>query len=118
MDEINVATLLQDSVAKITERLPDLSREQLVELSALEAATEAPRSTLQAAIDKRLAELDADPDNEIPPAVVESGEPAAKAAGKLDKSHWMHPDYHGPITGDQAAWRIANIKPVEKVRTK
>lgn len=124
MDTTEIAALQTQSVAHITERLSTLDRAALVELAALETAGEAPRTTLQAAIDKQLAALDeqdANPndDKPNPPAVVGgSGEPAAKAAGKLDKSHWQHPDYNGPINGEQAAWRVANIKPAEKVRTK
>lgn len=31
---------------------------------------------------------------------------------------WQEPDYTGPLTADQAAWRHANIKPVRDVETK
>ena len=31
---------------------------------------------------------------------------------------WQADDYTGPLTGDQAAWRHANIKPVQAVETK
>ncbi|NMW23482.1 hypothetical protein HFP05_03425 [Rhodanobacter denitrificans] len=123
MDKTDVVTLQTQSVAQITEQLPMLDRAALIELAALETAGEAPRSTLQTAIDKQLAALDekdANPTNDKPnPLAVDgAGEPAAKAAGKLAVTDYRHPDYHGPLNGEQAAWRVLNIKPVEKVRTK
>lgn len=42
----------------------------------------------------------------------------AKAAAKEKPPAWQARDYNGPITGDQAAWRNANIKPVAEVRKK
>lgn len=121
MEQSNIQELQSQSVAKITERLPSLDRAALVELAALEAATTAPRVTLQEAIDKQLATLDESGEDgpKDPPAVVDSqGEPAAQAAGKLAVTDYRHRDYAGALTGEQAAWRVHNIKPVEKVRTK
>lgn len=48
-------------------------------------------------------------------------EAEAKAAAKeapAKKPKWQERDYNGPLTGDQAAWRNANIKPVAEVRRK
>lgn len=128
MDKAEITNLQQQSVANITERLPALDRASLIELAAQEAASAAPRTTLQTAIDKQLAALDDDGeggDEKNPPAVDGAAvEPAAKAAGKIEKpekiekTDFRHPDYNGPLTGDQADWRVHNIKPVEKVRTK
>lgn len=114
MDKAAITNLQQQSVASITEQLPTLDRESLIELNAQEAAATAPRTTLQAAIDKQLAVLDAEEEGGNPPP---AEEPAPKPA-KLTKADWRHPDYHGPLNGEQAAWRVHNIKPAEKVATK
>lgn len=134
MDEKQLQELLAQSVPNITDRLPELDRETLVQLQAAEAAGGAPRVTLQAAIDARLKALDEVEGGTLPPngnqtnpgttptesagAVAGKGEPAAKAAGKLSRDHWQHPEYHGPLSGDQAAWRVANLKPAGEVRRK
>lgn len=39
-------------------------------------------------------------------------------AGESKRAAWREADYTGPLTGDQAAWRHANIKPVQDVVTK
>lgn len=133
MDKAEITNLQQQSVPNITERLPALDRASLIELAAQEAASAAPRTTLQTAIDKQLAVLDEDEDKsedkdgdkKEPPAVDGATvEPATKAAGKIEKpekiekTDFRHPEYSGPLNGEQASWRVANIKPVEKVRTK
>ena len=125
MDKAEITNLQQQSVPNITERLPALDRASLIELAAQEAASAAPRTTLQTAIDKQLAALDDDGGEKEPPAVDGATvEPAARAAGKIEKpekiekTDFRHPDYSGPLNGEQASWRVANIKPVEKVRTK
>lgn len=125
MDNAKLIELQGQSVGKITEQLSALGRESLVELQALETNAEAPRSTLLTAIDGALKAMD-DAENDGPqknqpnPSAVGdvAGKPAAKAAGKLAATHWQHPDYAGPLNGEQAAWRVANIKPVQAVRTK
>jgi len=125
MDKAEITNLKQQSVAHIIERLASLSRDDLVELAAQEAANDPPRVTLQTAIDKQLAALDDNgdgSDEKKPPAVDGAAvAPAAKAAGKIDKidkTDFRHPEYSGPLSGDQADWRMHNIKPVEKVRAK
>ncbi len=127
MDKAEISNLQQQSVAQINEALPTLDRASLIELAAQEAASATPRTTLQAAIDKQLAALDAqeeggDPDKNAK-AVAGKVDPAAQAAGKLatDKitiDDYRHPDYAGPLNGEQAAWRVANVKPVREARTK
>lgn len=127
MDKAEITNLQQQSVANITGRLPALDRASLIELAAQEAASAAPRTTLQTAIDKQLAVLD-DTENggdKEPPAVDGAAvEPAAKAAGKIEKAEkipvtdYRNENYNGPLTGEQADWRMHNIKPAEKVRTK
>lgn len=37
--------------------------------------------------------------------------PANEASTPADPPAWQAPDYCGPITAGQAAWRHANIKP-------
>jgi len=137
MDKAEITNLQQQSVANITERLPAMARADLIELAAQEAASAAPRSTLQAAIDKQLAALDAAEEggnggnNDAIAAAtaaeaekVAAAEAAAKVAeaskppAKITKDDFRHPEYAGPLNGEQASWRVANIKPVEKVRTK
>ncbi|MGN6235005.1 hypothetical protein [Dyella sp.] len=111
MDNSNVADLQSQTVEQITGQLPTLDRAALVELQAAETASPNPRTTLLAAIDSALQALDDDggEGDKNPSAVGDAaGKPAAQAAGKLGKAHWQHPEYHGPLTGDQAAWRLAN----------
>jgi hypothetical protein len=121
MDKAAITNLQQQSVPNVIEQLPTLDRASLIELAAQEAATAAPRGKLQAAIDKRLAALDAveeggngDGDDAANAKAAEAAAPPAK----ITKDDFRHPDYVGPLNGEQANWRVANIKPVEKVRTK
>ncbi|WP_130618002.1 hypothetical protein [Dyella amyloliquefaciens] len=120
MDKAEISNLQQQSVAQISEALPTLDRASLIELAAQEAAAPTPRTTLQAAIDKQLAALDAQDEggDKDSTAVEGKGEPAAKPAGKLSIDDYRHPDYAGPLSGEQAAWRVANVKPVREARTK
>lgn len=119
MDKTPLQELIGQSVAAVTKALPELDRESLVELQALETAG-ADRAPLQRAIEKQLALLDDAPEGgeNASMAVDGKGEPAAKAAGKLDATHWQHPDYHGALSGEQAHWRVHNIKPAATVVTK
>lgn len=141
MDKAAITNLQQQSVPNITEQLPSLDRESLIELAAQEAASSAPRTTLQTAIDKQLTVLDAAEDggnagaDDSADSAAAAAAEAAKAAAleaaaadkvteppkppaKITKDDFRHPDYAGPLNGEQASWRVANIKPVEKVRTK
>lgn len=119
MDNAQLAELQGKSIAVITEQLPAMDRAALVELAALETAATNSRTTLLSAIDDRLKaldEADLDPTNngESPPKAT----PAAKAEPKPEPKPWQHPDYAGPLNGEQAAWRVRNIKPVRKVQAK
>ena len=140
MDKAAITNLQQQSVPNIIEQLPTLDRASLIELAAQETASAGPRTTLQTAIDKQLAALDAAEDggnaggNAAAPAGAAAAEKAAaekaaaeaaakaaevaKPPAKITKDDFRHPDYAGPLNGEQANWRVANIKPVEKVRTK
>lgn len=128
MDKAQITTLLTGNVPDITAQLGTLDRESLVELQAQEIAG-GNRSTLLKAIDEALVALDDGDDHPavggtpgadgLPPAAL--GNASAKAETKPAKDElpaWMAPDYAGPLNGEQAAWRVANIKPVRKVTTK
>lgn len=125
MDKAAITNLQQLSVANITDQLPALDRESLIELAAQEAAGKAPRATLQAAIDKQLIALDAADEGgaaaeRAPAAENDATEKAApkSAPAKITKDDFRHPDYAGPLNGEQAAWRVRNIKPAAAVTTK
>lgn len=132
MDKVAITNLWQQSVPNIIEQLATLDRASLVELSAQETGSKAPRTTLQAAIDKQLAVLDAaaeggdtgasEADKAAAAAAAaeaaKADKPTVEPPPKLTKSDWRHPDYHGPLNGQQANWRVRNIKPVAKVITK
>jgi hypothetical protein len=82
----------------------------LAALRKLEEAEASPRKGVMDALDARAVEL---ADKPAP----KTGKVADSAAAKSEKA-WQARDYDGPLTGDQAAWRNANLKPVEKVVTK
>ncbi|MEO7200376.1 MAG: hypothetical protein ABIY56_09200 [Dokdonella sp.] len=117
MDKEQITELLGQSVAKVSEQLPALDRDSLVELQAQETAGQN-RSTLQAAVDTALAALD--DDGEKNPLGDGDGKdnPAPKGAGEILITDHRHPDYNGSLNGEQAQWRLANIKPVRGARTK
>ena len=98
------------------------SAEDLAALRALEEADGTPRKTVIEAIEKRVAELAAGAtEPPAPPASSAPKAPApapAKPATAAAPAPWKARDYSGPLTGDQAAWRNANIKPVVEVRKK
>jgi len=125
MDKTQITTLLTGSVTDIAAALGTLDRESLVELQAQEIAG-GNRSTLLKAIDTALVALD---DGDDKPPVVDGtpgtgglpppvpGNAPAKAVKEPDPE-WMAPDYAGALNGEQAAWRVANLKPARKVSTK
>jgi len=138
MDKAQITTLLSGNVADISAQLGTLDRESLVELQAQEIAG-GNRSTLLKAIDDALVALDDGGDDHsavdgtpgaeaTPPAA--PGNASAKTPAKPAKEElpakpakeeapaWMAPDYAGPLTGEQAAWRVANLKPARKASTK
>lgn len=125
MDKVQITTMLSGNVADISAQLGTLDRESLVELQAQEIAS-ANRSTLLKAIDDALVALDDGGDDHSamdgPPGAAATpraapGNASAKAAKDVPPA-WMAPDYAGPLTGEQAAWRVANLKPARKVSTK
>lgn len=100
-----IAELRHGAVKVITPELGKLSRANLVELMAQESNEENPRETLIKAVTDRIEAIDAD--DAEGDAETESASPAYQAV-----------DYAGPLTIEQAQWRLANIKPVAEAVTK
>lgn len=128
---MDLAKLRDESIPSIVPALVNLTAEQLGELLALEKADPKPRSGLIEAIELQQTHLadKAAEDAAKAEATAKAAEEAASAKGGAkakavaaanDKSNWRHPDYLGPLSGGQALWRAANIKPVraEGVKTK
>jgi hypothetical protein len=86
------------SVDKISEKLDDLTVEQLTELRALEAA-DASRKTLLEKIDAKLAD-----------AAEQQVAPAAAPAAAAVEPDYLADDYTGPLTVDQAQARLAKAR--------
>ncbi len=128
---MDLQALRSQSINKIREQFDELSGEQLTQLRAMESAEEAPRATLVKAIDDKLEELGATApasDTEpltasqvgLSPAATQDTPPpkppgaddtaAAPAVEAPAAPAWQAPDYCGPLTGDQAMWRVANLK--------
>lgn len=92
------------TVDAVREAIADTdSTDDLAALKALEEAGGSPRKGVLDAIDRRVAALSE------PPVAVEAA-PAEQT--------FRDADYDGPLTGEQAAWRNANLKPVGGVVTK
>lgn len=136
----DLVAIAELSVAELTAKLDGLSADQLRELHALESsAPNGGRVTALAAIEAELErarklgdESAGDAQDQIA-AGGGSGDsaggsggstagagatPAPSAAAEADPPKWQHPDYTGPLTGDQATWRHRNLKPANVVVTK
>lgn len=115
---VNLQQIREQPINKIREDLDELDGEQLLQLRAMEAAEDAPRATLIKAIDAKLAELGAtapasDAPTNTPPAQLTGADDATAPAvveAPAASPAWQAPDYCGPLTGDQALWRVANLK--------
>lgn len=124
MDKVRLAaikTLQGKAAADILAAIPDLERDALSELIALEADCNSPREEVTKALAARIEQMDAgDEAAQAGATPSAAAAPAPTAAKAPDKKHYQHPDYAGPLTIDQAAWRNANIKPVpaKAVKTK
>jgi hypothetical protein len=112
MDKNQITEVLGQSVAQVTEQLPTLDRESLVEMQAQEIAGKN-RSSLLAAIDAALVALDGGE-----PPVKPEADAVPPPAEKIPLTDYRHPDYSGALSGEQAAWRVHNIKPVRETRHK
>jgi len=89
----------------------------LAALGELEAADGSPRKGVTDALDKRAAAL-ADADEKPAPPAKAPAAQAKVAAPAAPAAPWKARDYSGPLTGDQAAWRNANLKPAAEPRKK
>ena len=107
-------TILAGTVPQVTDAVAAMDAGDLAELRKLEQADASPRRGVIDAIDAREK------------ALAEASKPAAKAEPKADAKPaatseakpWQAPDYSGPLSGEQAAWRHANLKPVRDAKTK
>lgn len=120
MDENNLAELANLPAEELIERLGTLDADALTALGKIEkaganrpgvgkaisaarkAAPKLPAETKQPAADTKAAPHARGPEGEA------SASPPA----------WQAPDYDGPLTIPQAAWRRHNVKPAGSVRTK
>lgn len=98
----------KQAIKAIVPALPTMTRQNVVDLLAMETDEENPRETLVEALTKQLEKIDAD-DADAPA----DAEPSAK-----EPPAYQRKDYTGPLTIEQAQWRHANIKPVASVNTK
>ncbi|GEM_PF-1078929 len=104
------------TAAELVEQVGSLDAARATALRELEAADkDGGRKTVLAAIDKRLAEVGGQGGNDPAPAAAPRRATQAAAA---DTPVWQAPDYDGPLTIPQAAWRRENIKPAQEPRTK
>lgn len=95
-------------IAQIKPELADMSRQNIVDLLALEANEENPRETLVDALTKQIEKIDADDAEPLAEQESSANEPPA----------YQRADYSGPLTIDQAQWRNANLKPASGTVTK
>lgn len=91
----DIAEIRRLAIKAIVPKLPELDDAQLADLQATEAADDNPRESLLAAIDAELQRRAAAPG-------AAQGTPDGPPA-------WQAQDYAGPLTGEQAVWRNANI---------
>lgn len=113
----NVAEIQNLPVTELADKLGDLSDDDLAALRKAEAGSEKPRSTALEAIDAeavRRAAAGDSPEGTPPDATTAKAGPKADE----DKNAWREQDYTGPLSADQAAWRHANLKPVDVAATK
>ena len=108
MNHDEIAELLKGSVPDITAKLDGMDRPDLVELLAQESEGKN-RESLTKALAKAIEVIDTEDD---PPA--EDAAPAEEEQAP----EWKSPTYAGPLTGDQAQWRNANLKRADLHGTK
>jgi len=107
MTEDDLQRIRQDKVGDIAAVLDDMTLEDLKALKALEEADPSPRSTLVEKLDDRIAELEqagAEKADQPDPKT-----DAGKKARGEEAPAWQKEDYDGPLTGEQAMWRNANL---------
>lgn len=94
-----VRKLRGGTVAEICEQLGAMNDDELRAVLADEQADDSPRKTLVAAIEAELAQRTVQPEAERNTANAGEGPPAAAPA-------WQAEDYLGPLTAEQAQWRL------------
>lgn len=107
-------SILAGTVPQVTDAVSTMDAGDLAELRTLEQADASPRRGVLDAIEAREKALE---EAAKPPTKAEP-KAAAKPADKADAKPWQAPDYSGPLSGEQAAWRNANLKPVRDAKTK
>lgn len=96
MSDAETAALLRQSVARIKEALPGLPAGELDALRAAEAAAKNPRESLLEAIEAERSSR--------------ASERADRKAAAADKPPaWQAHDYTGPLSIDQANWRLRHL---------
>lgn len=107
MNQDEIKQLRSNTVADITEQLPALTDDELAAVLASEELDDTPRKTLLSAIKDEQA-------SRTNSSGGEGGKGGASAAGNAAepasaRPKWMAEDYIGPLTCDQAQWRLANL---------
>jgi len=110
MDQADLQNLQGDKVADIVGVLDDMTLEDVQALKALEEAAEKPRTGLLEKLDERIAELgqsggESGADGQSDAEQKDGG----KQARGEEAPAWQKEDYDGPLTGEQAMWRNANL---------
>ena len=131
---MDLKELQAKTVPDVEKAIPDLSDDQLAELLVLEKADDKPRVGVTGAIEAeqmaRMQKLEDAARETAEAAAREQAEAeaaeaaAAAAAAELAAAQatattapptgqsYRDPEYLGPLTGAQAQWRLANLKPV------
>ena len=104
MNDEQTKTLLAQSIEKAKDDIAALDADGVAAVRAAEQSGQK-RDGIFKLLDARAEEL--------AEANKPKGEPRATKEAAPAKP-WQADDYTGPLTGDQAAWRHANIKPVEE----
>jgi len=128
MNHDEIAELLKGSVPDITAKLDGMDRPDLVELLAQESEGKN-RESLTKALAKAIEVIDTEDDppaEDAAPAEEEQAidtedDPSAEDAAPAEEEQapeWKSPTYAGPLTGDQAQWRNANLKRADLHGTK
>lgn len=104
MNHDQIQKLRSETVDEIKGQLPALNDAELAAVRAAEEADAKPRKTLVDAISDEQAERAKN--NGSGEGTDRAAEGSAAPAPK-----WQAEDYTGPLTADQAQWRLHNIKP-------
>lgn len=103
---MNLKELQEQTIAKITDDLEKLNVAQLKELRALEQNETTPRTSLIKVLDTAIEAAEPAAPDTVP--TKSESEPAAA------KPPWQAYNYDGPLSGDQAQWRMHNLPEFQK----